>query len=362
MGAYDPYGIGYYDPYQAGVTPGLFNVDLNRETGLHVDVGTVAMDISADKNYYGLGVGNLFGIGAAKDRGWNMQVGGGNIMDVSVTKDAGLGLWLLNGLANIQIGPDGRGWETGHIAAQGVPGQAATAAAAGQPGQGVTSVFVDESPAQQVEGADGTVAAAAVGDVADVHVASEAPAAAVEEPIITEEPINMALTSAAAAAEPQPLPEPTAVQTAAARSRLAARSRPKTYVQPRPTVITTNDDSVWSGEPGVPASAAQGKYAAPARTAGAAAAVPSSFVVPLRAAPVVAPYSVTGYGYEGAVVAQQPWEALPAAAGAAAAGAEGGAAPRRACEGGVMVAAAGNKYKCKYKRPKQAVAGPQYSG
>jgi hypothetical protein len=28
----------------------------------------------------------------------------------------------------------------------------------------------------------------------------------------------------------------------------------------------------------------------------------------------------------------------------------------------VMVAAAGNKYKCKYKRPKQAVAGPQYSG
>lgn len=82
----DPYGYGYYDPYSAGVTPGFVNVDVNRETGLHMDVGHVAVDVSADKNYVGLGVGTLFGVGAARDRGWNLQLGDGKVLDASVTK------------------------------------------------------------------------------------------------------------------------------------------------------------------------------------------------------------------------------------------------------------------------------------
>lgn len=86
---YDPYGYGYYDPYSAGVTPGFVNVDVNRETGLHVDVGDVAVDVSADKNYVGLGVGKLLGVGAARDRGWNFQLGGGSVLDASVTKVRG---------------------------------------------------------------------------------------------------------------------------------------------------------------------------------------------------------------------------------------------------------------------------------
>eukprot|EP00775_Hariotina_reticulata_P009682 gene9682-9840_t len=99
---YDPYGIGYNEVYQAGVTPGFVNLDINRETGLHLGVGTVAVDVSADKNYVGFGVGNLLGVGAARDRGWNLQLGGGNVLDASVTKDAGLGLWILDG-SNVAV-------------------------------------------------------------------------------------------------------------------------------------------------------------------------------------------------------------------------------------------------------------------
>lgn len=360
---YDPYGIGYYDPYQAGVTPGFVNVDLNRETGLHVDVGTVAVDVSADKNYYGLGVGNLVGVGAAKDRGWNLQIGGGNILDVSVTKDAGLGLWLLNGLANIQIGPDGRGWETGHIAAQSVPGQASAAVAgtAGQPaGQQVTSVVVDEPPA-----GDGKAAAAAA-VAGEVHAASDsAEATAVEEPIITEEPISPELTAevagmgeealqAATAAAPQPS---AAAAAAAARSSAARRAKPRkyiearpaVYVQPRPVVVATEEDTLGAG-------AAQFDGAA---AAAAAAAVPQYASQPAAGVqPAVVPFNaaVPPYAPAGVVGVQQ----VPAVAAAAA------AAPRRACEGGVMVAVAGNKLKCRYRkgsRPAQraqaGVASPQ---
>jgi hypothetical protein len=83
---YDPYGYGYYDPYIAGVTPGFVNLDLNRETGLHLGVGDAVLDVSADKNYVGFGLGQALGFGKAKDRGWNLQLGGGNVLDVSLTR------------------------------------------------------------------------------------------------------------------------------------------------------------------------------------------------------------------------------------------------------------------------------------
>jgi hypothetical protein len=345
---YDPYGIGYYDPYTAGVTPGFVNVDLNRETGLHVDVGTVAVDVSADKNYYGLGVGNLVGVGAAKDRGWNLQLGGGNILDVSVTKDAGLGLWLLNGLANIQIGPDGRGWETGHIAAQSVPGQAAAGAAAagataGQPAtaaQQVTSVVVDEPPAA---GSDSQAAATAEGDV---HIASDssAAAAAVEEPIITEEPINPELSAEVAGMTDQQQQQAAA---AAIRSSAARRAKPRkyiearqaVYVQPKPVVVATEEDTLGTGVPqfdeaAAAASMANGRSAAQPAAAQLATAPTAPTVMPAAAA--VAPYAAAGVTAGGHV---------PAAAAAVA-----GVAPRRACEGGEMIAVAGNKFKCKYRK------------
>lgn len=49
---------------------------------------------------------------------YNVQVGNGNVMDLSVTKDAGFGLWLFNGLVNVNIGPDGR-WNMAPSAAAG---------------------------------------------------------------------------------------------------------------------------------------------------------------------------------------------------------------------------------------------------
>jgi hypothetical protein len=68
------------------VTPGFVNLDLNRETGLHVGVGDAVLDVSADKNYVGFGLGQALGFGKAKDRGWNLQLGGGNVLDVSLTR------------------------------------------------------------------------------------------------------------------------------------------------------------------------------------------------------------------------------------------------------------------------------------
>lgn len=343
---YDPYGIGYYDPYQAGVTPGFLNVDLNRETGLHVDVGTVAVDVSADKNYYGVGVGNLVGMGAAKDRGWNLQLGGGNILDVSVTKDAGLGLWLLNGLANIQIGPDGRGWETGHIAAQNVPGQATAAAASQSPPEQVTSVVVDETAA----GGDESKTAAATGS--EVHLAAESAAAATEEPIITEEPIRMDLSTVTAS------PEPPAPQPAAARSSAARRARPSTYVEPRPVtyveprevVIAQDGSDAWSAAAPQDTTALQ---AAPA----AVGPVDFAPVMPLATASEVVAYQ---YPYAaGMRPVQQVAVPTPTAATAAAVAAAG---LRRACEGGTMVAVAGNRFKCKYRRTQQPARASPYYG
>lgn len=90
-------------------------MDVNPLAGYHLDAAGVSLDVSADKNYLGLGIGSLLGIGIARDRGWNLQLGGGNILDASVTRDAGLGLWILDGLVNIQIMPNGS-WALGTVA------------------------------------------------------------------------------------------------------------------------------------------------------------------------------------------------------------------------------------------------------
>jgi hypothetical protein len=107
---YDPYGYGEFFPYNAGVQPGLFNVDINRETGAHFNFAGVTVDKSADGNYLGIAIGDKFGIGLARDRGWDFQIGGGSIADVSLTRDAGLGIWLLDGLVNINLGPNSNSW------------------------------------------------------------------------------------------------------------------------------------------------------------------------------------------------------------------------------------------------------------
>uniref|UniRef100_A0A383VGU5 Uncharacterized protein n=1 Tax=Tetradesmus obliquus TaxID=3088 RepID=A0A383VGU5_TETOB len=115
-----------YDPYAGGVTPGLINVDVNAVTGTHLDAAGVAIDISADQNYIGFSLGNIFGVGIARDRGYDIQIGGGNLADISVTKDAGIGLWLLNGLVNLNYMPVG-GWSLGTMAAQGTISEAVAA-------------------------------------------------------------------------------------------------------------------------------------------------------------------------------------------------------------------------------------------
>jgi hypothetical protein len=107
--AADPWGTagGYYDPYGPGYIPGFINIDISQQYGRHVDVGPVAVDLTND--YAGFAISNAVGVGVARSgEGFDVQLGNGNIMDLSVTKSAGFGLWLLNGLVNINIGPDGR--------------------------------------------------------------------------------------------------------------------------------------------------------------------------------------------------------------------------------------------------------------
>jgi hypothetical protein len=130
--AADPWGTagGYYDPYGPGYIPGFINIDISQEYGRHVDVGPVAVDLTAD--YAGFAVSNAFGVGVARSgEGFDVQLGNGNIMDLSVTRSAGFGLWLLNGLVNINIGPDGRWNVATAAAANAAAASAASAAAAG---------------------------------------------------------------------------------------------------------------------------------------------------------------------------------------------------------------------------------------
>eukprot|EP00878_Enallax_costatus_P005061 GHUV01005321.1.p1 GENE.GHUV01005321.1~~GHUV01005321.1.p1 ORF type:complete len:427 (+),score=144.24 GHUV01005321.1:504-1784(+) len=126
------------NPYAGGVTPGLINIDSNAQTGFHVDVGGVALDFSADGNYMGAALGDLVGVGIARDRGYTIQLGGGNLLDLSVTKDAGLGIWFVNGLLNLNIDANGM-WRLTTAAS---PGTIAETVASSP--TAVTAVTVDD--------------------------------------------------------------------------------------------------------------------------------------------------------------------------------------------------------------------------
>lgn len=81
-------------------------------------------------------------------------------MDLSVTKDSGFGLWLLNGLVNINIGPDGR-WNMA-AATSPSPPVFGVASAGQNPGSGpVTVQGVAERPpgGGQQQGQTGVAAA-----------------------------------------------------------------------------------------------------------------------------------------------------------------------------------------------------------
>jgi hypothetical protein len=136
---FDPYGYGDFNPYGAGQQPGFVNVDINRETGAHFSIGGVTVDKSADGNYFGFGIGDLFGFGVSKDRGYNVQLGGGSLMDLSVTRDAGLGLWILDGLININLGPNSASWVAEPIVAAGNMNAQVVAAPISANGAPVTS-------------------------------------------------------------------------------------------------------------------------------------------------------------------------------------------------------------------------------
>ncbi|KIY95457.1 hypothetical protein MNEG_12504 [Monoraphidium neglectum] len=143
----DPWGTanGYYDPQGPGYIPGFINVDVSKEYGAHFDFGPVAVDLTQD--FAGFTVGNAVGAGYARDgRGYNVQLGGGNIMDLSVNKGSGFGLWLLNGLVNINIGADGR-WNVVPSAGAGGFGVKSAGAGAGpvDPNQAVTVQGMQEA-------------------------------------------------------------------------------------------------------------------------------------------------------------------------------------------------------------------------
>lgn len=189
----DPWGTagGYYDPYGPGYIPGFVNVDVSKQYGTHVDVGPVAVDLTQD--YAGLALGALAGVGVARDgRGFDVQLGNGNIMDFSVTKGAGFGLWLLNGLVNINIGPDGR-WNA--VASASTSGGVVSAAATNSTVQGMQDAAAAAMTAASADPAAAAAAAAAAGALP--APAASPPAAAVAAPAVAAAAAPAAAAAAA---------------------------------------------------------------------------------------------------------------------------------------------------------------------
>ncbi|WIA11689.1 hypothetical protein OEZ85_011786 [Tetradesmus obliquus] len=303
----DPYGYTYYDPYVAGVTPGFVNLDLNRETGLHLGVGDAVIDVSADKNYVGFGLGQALGFGKAKDRGWNLQLGGGNVLDVSLTRDAGLGLWALDGLLNVNIGPDNKDNSRAGVAAMSTPGDPA-------PAPEVTSVVVDESSIRS----------------AAMDAAGQPPTQVFVDATTTESYPTYGTGSAEAyptygtgSAEAYP------TYGTGGPAGYASTVEQNPPLDPYPTYTTGGAAQTTEQNPPYPT---YGSGSMPVQD-DASISVTEDY-----------PTYTTGAVAPGAAAA-----AVAPAAGAAAAA----AAPRRACEGGEQVWVAGNKYKCRYKRAQQ---------
>jgi hypothetical protein len=387
---YDPYGIGFTDPYQAGVTPGFINLDINRETGLHLGVGTVAVDVSADKNYVGFGVGNIIGVGAARDRGWNLQLGGGNVLDASVTKDAGLGLWILDGLVNVQIGPDGtpKGAATGFMrqAAAAVPSDMTsivvddtTATTLGQPTASSPAVIEPPPVAVDVVAIEPPTEPPMAGPTTiplqDIAAGPTTALQAEDSLPATPAPVPMPVSSnVAVASTPGVASSPTAVGTMAAPVIIidsvdydpngditatehrvtTAASRQRMFITPRP--------AVQPEERSIPDSSA-------VAAGGQVAAARPIYLTPR-------PVTVTEDDALWTTASQYPEAAVAGATWAASGSknsnsdmAESGSttnveetAARRACAGGVVEWMIGSKYRCKYKKAQLLPVPPPGAG
>lgn len=94
-------------------TPNLVEVDVNRDTGMYFGLGPQSGRASvgiAPGGQVNVGLGSMFNIGYDRNYGMNLQLGthtSGNVMDLSLARDIGFSLSLLNGLANINISPGG---------------------------------------------------------------------------------------------------------------------------------------------------------------------------------------------------------------------------------------------------------------
>jgi hypothetical protein len=353
-----PYIRSLDDLYSGGVTPGLVNIDQNPVTGTHLDAAGVSVDVSADKNYIGFAAGNIFGVGIARDRGFNVQIGGGNILDASVTKDAGIGLWILDGLININIMPDGT-WSFGTVAARGTINEAVAAAVEPTP---LISVLVDGLTATTTSsssssssnmksaayaGAINTQLNAVDGwyhDQAAVQY-DQLPASDLQA---TSSPMTTPLTASlrkgdmtdtsetsgvsyteydsswytdAVNAAPQQNSRTTSGTRSSIMSSAATAARPfaQAYIMPRPAVasdasfdsIPTMDDTSWSMAASYSDTAAMSKQHAAANSGSGSSS------------------SSVNYGNNLNGIAQPG---------------------RRPCQGGVVVSVSGSKYKCKYRR------------
>jgi hypothetical protein len=285
-----------YDPYAGGVTPGFMNIDVNAVTGTHFDAGGVAVDISADQNYIGFSLGNAFGVGIARDRGYNIQIGGGNLADISVTKDAGIGLWLLNGLINLNYMPGG-GWSLGTMAAQ---GSMSEAVAAGN--VTMANVVVDDFssssstpaaiPVIEVDGTTSSQVSTYYNDYGEVAVTSPSGSS------------SSSSSSSSISYTPAPAPSSSTYNTYS--STPSSSSASSGYLVSREATDYSDYGQQWSIESAYSDTAAM--------SAGAAA---------------------SGGGV---------YSASSSSSSSAA------TASRRACQGGTVVAVSGSKFTCRYKR------------
>jgi hypothetical protein len=293
---------GTYDPYAGGVTPGLVNVDVNGVTGTHFDAAGLAFDMSADQNYIGFSIGNIFGVGIARDRGYDIQIGGGNLADISVTKDAGIGLWLLNGLVNLNYMPGG-GWSLGTVAAQGTISEAVAAGNAT-----LANVMVDypsssssnvAAPIPVIE-VDGTTSSQVSTYYSDYGVVSSTGSGS------SSSSYSSSYNSAA------PAPASSSTYNTYSTQPSSSSMDSSSYLVSREATDYTDYSNLWSIE---------SAYSDTAAMSAAAAAA-------------------GGGMYSNAA----------STSSSSSSSSSSNSSTRRACEGGTVVAVSGSKFTCRYKR------------
>jgi hypothetical protein len=329
---FDPYGYGDFNPYSAGQQPGFVNVDINRETGTHFSIGGVTVDQSADGNYFGFGLGDLFGFGVSKDRGYNVQLGGGSLMDLSVTRDAGLGLWILDGLININLGPNSASWIAEPIVAAGNMNAQVVAAPISATGAPITSNNAAGPPSSLPSGA---IIPAAIAGIFGAQLPVQ-PAA----PSVT--------TASVPAATPAPIttgmPVPAPAQLPDWSSAIFPQAAATVYSNGAPSMVvsgSTGGGAVTVQSPSTPSVtvSSNGWAAAPSRTGSSSSSDSNAF-------------SIQGMADNmGEIDGSQPAPGVPLPVSPL-------AAARASCEskGGVVVREVGTKVLCRYRQRVLAVA------